>query len=331
MRRLVVHLLTGFLGGGKTTLLRHLLAVPGFPRERTAVVVNDFGEVNVDAALLSEASAKTARLAELSAGCVCCTSSPQLGETLLALADDPGIDQAWLEASGMAETDDLLDRLTDPRLVARIEVGRIVHAVDASSYPGWWTNRALAREQLRWATVLVVNKIDRAKPKALAKIEEDIARCNPTAARIDAVRGAVTLPDAAPRTPFQFHPRPGALCACGHDHSHEPDHPHLQSAQAPVPAQGHPGATLFLPLPAPVPRERFDALLASAPGEIYRAKGFLAFADAPEETCLFQKAGDQAETLVWKAGPIEVPSRGLVLLGREIDAEAMKAHFAPLG
>ena len=329
MRRLVVHLLTGFLGGGKTTILRHLLSQPGFRRERTAVVVNDFGEVNVDAALLSEAAAKTARLAELSAGCVCCTSSPQLGQTLLQLADDPGLDQVWLEASGMAETDDLLDRLTDPRLVARIEVGRIVHVLDASSYPGWWTNRALAREQLRWATLLIVNKIDRAKPKALEKIDEDIARFNRTAIRIDAVRGAVTLPDTLPvfRRPDAAKATGGMqhLCGCGHDHSHEPDHPHLKA-----PVQGHPGATLFLPLPAPVARQRLDTLLATAPGEVYRAKGFLAFTDAPDETCLFQKAGDQAETLVWKAGKIEVPNRGLVLLGREIDAPAMEAHFAPL-
>ncbi|SDT99416.1 GTPase, G3E family [Verrucomicrobium sp. GAS474] len=338
-RRLVVHLLTGFLGGGKTTVLSHLLSAPGFPRARTAIVVNDFGEVNVDAALLSHAAARTetegeptskiARLAELSAGCVCCTSSPQLGQTLLDLADDPGLDQAWLEASGMAETDDLLDRLTDPRLVARIEVGRIVHVLDASAYPGWWTNRTLAREQLRWATLLVVNKADRANPKALAKIDEDIARLNRTAPRIDAVRGAITLPEEPLSHRPAPTPTPGALhlCGCGHDHSHEPDHPHGHTP----PVQGHPGATLFLPLPAPVAREKLDALLASAPGEIYRAKGFLAFDDAPEEVALFQKAGEQAETIVWKAGKIEVPSRGLVLLGREIDAPAMRAHFAALG
>jgi len=330
-----VHLLTGFLGTGKTTLLSHLLASPGFPRERTAVVVNDFGEVNVDAALLdaaSEAAGKVARLAELSAGCVCCTSSPQLGQALLDLAADPGLDQVWLEASGMAETDDLLDRLTDPRLVAQIEVGRIVHVLDASSYPGWWTNRALAREQLRWATLLVVNKTDRAKPKAMEKIDEDIARFNRTAPRIDAVRGEITLPEEGPAFRGKTASTPSGprhLCACGEDHGAEPDHPHLKTGG--TPAQGHPGATLFLPLPAPVRRDRLDALLATAPGEIYRAKGFLAFEDAPGETCLFQKAGEQSEAMVWKAGGgLAEGAKGLVLLGREIDAPALTAHFAPL-
>ena len=187
-RRLPLVLLTGFLGSGKTSLLQHALSAPGFPRERTAVVVNDFGKVNVDAALLQ---AKVSKLSEMTAGCLCCADYPQLGRDLLALADDPGIDQVWIEASGVAETDDLLDRLTDPRLVRRVEIARTIHVVDASSYPGWWTNRPLAREQLRWADLIVVNQSDRANPKALAKIAEDIATHNPRAVRVDAVRGAV--------------------------------------------------------------------------------------------------------------------------------------------
>ena len=65
---------------------------------------------SIDAALLQ---AKVSKLSEMTAGCLCCADYPQLGRDLLALADDPGIDQVWIEASGVAETDDLLDRLTD--------------------------------------------------------------------------------------------------------------------------------------------------------------------------------------------------------------------------
>jgi len=304
-RRLPVTLLTGFLGSGKTSLLQHVLAAPGFPRERTAVIVNDFGAVNVDAALLST---KIQRLTELTAGCLCCASYPELGHSLTALADDPGIDQVWIEASGVAETDDLLDRLTDARLVKRIAVARVIHVVDASAYPGWFTHRALAREQLRWADLVVVNKIDRAKPKCLEKIAEDLARGNAKARRIDAVRGAIDLPPLEPRSNFS------ALRCAG-----------------PGRSTPHATTTVFLPLDRPVSRRALEERLADAPGDLYRAKGFVAFDDDPARLCVFQKAGEQAEVVVWRAGEAAPEiARGLVLLGRDLDGERLAAHFKEL-
>ncbi len=310
-RRLPLVLLTGFLGSGKTSLLQHALSAPGFPRERTAVVVNDFGKVNVDAALLQ---AKVSKLSEMTAGCLCCADYPQLGRDLLALADDPGIDQVWIEASGVAETDDLLDRLTDPRLVKRVEIARTIHVVDAASYPGWWTNRPLAREQLRWADLIVVNQSDRANPKALAKIAEDIATHNPRAVRVDAVRGAVD---------------PELLAPAGSSAARY----RARRTDAPAP-HADPTSTLFLPLEKPVSRPALERSLAEAPGTIYRAKGFVAFDDAPDALCVFQKAGEHADVVVWKGTRPEEGDplpRGLVLLGRELDAARLAAHFSPLG
>jgi G3E family GTPase len=310
-RRLPLVLLTGFLGSGKTSLLQHALSSPEFPRERTAVVVNDFGKINVDAALLQ---AKISRLSEMTAGCLCCADYPQLGRDLLALADDPGIDQVWIEASGVAETDDLLDRLTDPRLVKRVGIARTIHVVDASSYPGWWTNRPLAREQLRWADLIVVNQIDRAKPKSLAKIEEDIAAQNPRAVRVDVVRGAVDPVLLALTNTSAARYRVRRSEGQGH--------------------RAEPTSALFLPLEKPVSRPALERSLAEAPGTIYRAKGFVAFDDAPAELCVFQKAGEHADVVVWKGARDETGDplpRGLVLLGRELDAELLATHFSPLG
>ena len=309
-RRLPVTLLTGFLGSGKTSLLQHLLAAPGFPRERTAVIVNDFGAVNIDAALLAE---KVSRIAALTAGCLCCTGSAELGRALLTLADDPAIDQAWIEASGIAETDDLLDKLTDARLVRRIVVAQVIHILDASAYPGWWTNRPLAQEQLRWADLLVINKTDISKPKAIEKIDEDIARFNPKALRIEAIRGEIDLPasHASARARYRAQTRTGEVAVSPHP---------------------EPATTFFLPLEKPVSRRELDRRLSSAPpeaGEIYRAKGFLRFDDAPEQLSVFQKAGDQVESIIWNAAEPGLPC-GLVLLGRHLDEAALAAHFAGL-
>ena len=307
--RLPVTLLTGFLGSGKTSLLQHVLELPEFPRERTAVIVNDFGAINIDAALLA---AKISKLTEMTAGCLCCASYPELGNNLLALADDPAVDQVWIEASGVAETDDLLDRLTDRRLIGRIAIAQVIHVVDASSYPGWFTNRSLAREQLRWADLIVINKLDRAKAGALEKIRDDIAKFNPKARTIEATRGAIPLPTGE-TTAISL-----AALRC------RPD----QGAN-------HVTTTVFLPLDKAVSRRALEAGLAGAPGDLYRAKGFVAFDDDPGQLCVFQKAGAQSEVVVWKSpegqGKDSVPlARGLVLLGRELDAERLALHFRPL-
>ncbi|MDE1169946.1 MAG: GTP-binding protein [Verrucomicrobium sp.] len=308
MRRLSLTLLTGFLGSGKTSLMQHVLSQPEFPRQETVVLVNDFGKVNVDAALLA---AKVSRLTALTAGCLCCASYPELGRNLERLAADPSVKHVWIEASGVAETDDLLDRLTEAPLWNRMELAQVIHVVDGSNYPGWWLNRSLAREQLRWADLVVVNKADQAKPASLEKIAEDLARHNPRAVRADVTRGRVD-PELV----------------LGARRSAVPRH-RATSGAAPHPEKT---STVFLSLERPVPRPVLERALREAPGEIYRAKGLVRFDDAPDSPCVFQKAGDQTDAVAWSA-PAELAELpcGLVLLGRGLDEAALAAHFAGLG
>ena len=94
-----MHVLSGFLGSGKTTLLNRLLAA--LPAgTRAAVVVNDFGAVAVDGALLDRGSYA---VAELASGCVCCTLSVPMQEALAALLDDQQPDTILMETTGLAE------------------------------------------------------------------------------------------------------------------------------------------------------------------------------------------------------------------------------------
>ena len=95
-------MLTGYLGAGKTTLLNHILANDG--GIRAAVIVNDIGEINVDASLIADGGlSETDDLIPLTNGCICCTLSDDLANQLQGIADSGNFDYIIIEASGICE------------------------------------------------------------------------------------------------------------------------------------------------------------------------------------------------------------------------------------
>src|SRR5271170_8267670 len=99
-------LLTGFLGSGKTTTLSHWLEHTSVPLKRTAVIINDFGAVNVDAALLAR---RQLELRSITGGCVCCQSFEDLVDQVLTLSQKPDLDLVWIETSGLADPEEVFD------------------------------------------------------------------------------------------------------------------------------------------------------------------------------------------------------------------------------
>ena len=135
--RVPVIALTGHLGAGKTSLLNHLLRAPG---ARLGVVVNDFGELNVDAALVS---GQVDEAASISGGCLCCLQDPaQLDDALRTLSRPAlDLDAIVIEGSGIAEPPALL-QLVLGSTVDSVRFGGLVEVVDAAHVPhaeqrGW--------------------------------------------------------------------------------------------------------------------------------------------------------------------------------------------------
>jgi G3E family GTPase len=160
--RTPVVVVTGFLGSGKTTLVNSLLK----KQSDSLVIVNEFGEVPVDHALVENSREKTVALPN---GCLCCHLRGDLEETLIGAAmrrrrgEIAGFDRVIVETSGLADPGPVAQTLyADPALARDFKLGPIVTVVDAADPASRHTVPEIARNQIAAADVVVLSKVDRA-------------------------------------------------------------------------------------------------------------------------------------------------------------------------
>lgn len=152
-----VHLITGFLGSGKTRFLNRLLAQRP-AAERWAVIVNEFGSVGVDEALLSPAGQPVRQIA---GGCLCCTTGPLLRVTLTRLLREVKPHRLLIEPSGLGHPQGVLDLLASPFLAGAVTAGATVCVVDpAQCLDARYREHDAFRQQLAAADAVLVSKLD---------------------------------------------------------------------------------------------------------------------------------------------------------------------------
>jgi len=189
--RIPVTVVTGFLGAGKTTLVRHFLSTP--EGGGTAVIVNEFGETGIDDALLRGSSDNIALLGN---GCLCCNVRSDLQVTLHRLVADrergavPHFERIVIETSGLADPSPILTTFaTDRALGGEFHVEAVIAVIAAQGGAATIESFAEARRQIILADRIVISKSDIADEDAPAALGRMLCQLNPRADIVEAVAG----------------------------------------------------------------------------------------------------------------------------------------------
>ena len=296
-RTVPVHVLSGFLGSGKTTLLNRLLAA--LPAStRLAVVVNDFGAVAVDGALVDRGRYA---VAELASGCVCCTLSAPLQEALSALLDDEQPDTILMETTGLAEPAAFPALFAAPELAARIHLGNVVCVVDSSTYLRYADHLLALPRQVEQANTVIMNKIDLADAATRETVRRRLlATCPPGTLLLAAERCAVDLGVVYDERPVYF--------GVGHRAGHHQEYQSLTVATE-----------------LGVPLAMLRQLLQGLAGEVERAKGMV-HTDAGPKLVQLTLAGVAIED--W---PEPLADSRIIFVGRDLEVLELPDRVAALG
>lgn len=308
-----VNLLTGFLGSGKTSLLKRLLQQPGL--RDTAVLINEFGEVGLDHLLIEEVDEEVVLL---KSGCVCCTIRGDLRDGLarlhgrMARGEVPPFRRVVVETTGLADPVPVVASFSaDPALRCHFRLGNVVTVVDALNGAANLERFEEAQKQAALADRLVISKTDLATPDAVDALAVRLTSLNPTASLH---RGS------------EDDPAPSALLLDGRhelravEHVVDPhgDHPHGLSTFC---------LTAETPLDWAMLGLWLSMLLNRHGASILRVKGLLQVRGVERPVVI-----QGVQHLVHKpthldAWPDARPGTRLVVIGRNLDRAAVERSF----
>lgn len=307
--RIPVTLITGFLGAGKTTLLNHILSEDH--GVRAAVLVNDFGSINIDAKLIVGVEGDTVNLAN---GCICCTIRDDLVAACFGLLQRPELPEYLLvETSGVSDPVPVLNTFLETELAQFFAFNSILTVVDAEQLPQLEGDMArLARAQLAVADIVVLNKVDLVSQGDLDRVKKLVQLVIPGSRVIEVVQGRIPVELVFTEHGDAIHPQQGKEAQQEDPHTHD-----------------HPFATWSWTSEAPLSLPKLRSTLEQLPASVYRCKGFVYLEEITVARYVLQMVGKRyqlAESGPWDD---ERPRSEIVLIGGRdgIDSEALQHAF----
>ena len=174
-----VMLITGFLGAGKTTLIRHLLG-SGFNAEaRVAVIVNEVGEIGIDGSVIDRQAGQDVDVMELTSGCICCTIKTDFFKAVQEIHKTINPSHLMVEATGIAQPGDMFDILCQEPVSDFSRLKSVVTVVDAGFFEAREVLGTFYDNQIKCADILILNKTDQVDSERLKQIKEMLADLNP--------------------------------------------------------------------------------------------------------------------------------------------------------
>lgn len=341
-----VSLVTGFLGSGKTTVLNHLLRQPELAR--TAVIINEFGEIGLDHELVE---ASTENMVLLQSGCLCCTIRGDLLSTLHGLVDrrdrkeiEP-FDRVIIETTGLADPAPILHTLITDRLISEeFRLDGVIATVDAAVGSATFDVQQEAVKQAAMADRILLTKTDLCEPRAVREIEARLQALNPGAPVIRVHNGAVEPSrvlgaglyepqskslDAQAWLNAEAYEEPGHRpddhhVSHGHHHHHHDVNRHDDRISA-----------VAYTVDDPIPPEIFDlwleTLILLRGPNILRLKGIVNVEGVPAPFVLHGVQHIFHPPMPLHEWPSDDRRTRIVLIGRDLTDEFLRESFAFLG
>ncbi|WP_414586436.1 CobW family GTP-binding protein [Scytonema sp. PCC 10023] len=270
--------ITGPLGSGKTTLLRHILeTVP----KKIAILMNEFGEIAIDAKIIQ---GKNVEMADLGGGCVCCSLLGEFEAAVNEIIDTVDPDQMVVETTGVAEPDALVFDIQES--LQRVRLDGVVTVIDADAMVKYPSVGHTTRIQIEAADTILLNKVDLVSESELQAIEKKLNSINEIASILHSVRGKVD---------------PDLLFGIGRDRVQPPPH-HVHQLEF---------DSFSYTTSATLNRQCFAEFADSLEIDVFRAKGFVRFS---EGIYLFNFVAGR-----WELEPFEQDATELVFIGKQLN------------
>ena len=337
-----VTILSGFLGAGKTTLLNHILS--NQQGVKTAVLVNEFGEIGIDNDLIVTTDED---MVELSNGCICCSINDELMEAVERVIERPEpLDYIVVETTGLADPLPVAMTFLGSELRDQTRLDSIITLIDAENFDDVVLDTEVGRAQVIYGDILLLNKCDLVSKERLEAVEQQLRDVKNDARILRSVKGDVPLalllsvglfesdkvssPADDPSLDHSDCDHDHGHCSHdhGHDHSHGDghDHGHHHHSHEHGDHQDIEGFTsLSFQSDGPFALRKFQNFLDNQmPQEVFRAKGILWFNES-ERRHVFHLAGKRfsIDDTDWTGDR----KNQLVLIGRNIDHNKLRKQL----
>ena len=309
-----VTIIAGFLGAGKTTLLNHILSENH--GVRAAVLVNDFGAINIDAKLVVGVEGDTISLEN---GCICCNIRDDLFATCMMLLRRPEPpERLIIETSGVSDPVQVANTFFRPEIHRYLTMDNILSVVDAERFPAVLNEETgrLAQLQVQVADIVVLNKVDLVASEALTSTKGLVREVAPRSRILEATYGRIPL--ALALGAGQWGPGARAFELSAKQAEERGHHDH-----------GEQFSTWHWTSDQPLSLPKLRAALEALPDTVYRAKGIVHLEELPTYQIAMQMVGkryDLSDTQPW--GSVE-PRSEIVLIATHggFDPEELKRMF----